>query len=56
MTFGELLVKLQALTEEQLNMDAVILCEDVMEFIPVSGFTVVQETDVLDEDHPVIVA
>jgi hypothetical protein len=56
MTFRELLVKLQALTEDQLDMDAVVLRDDVLEYVPVSKFTVVLETDVLDETHPVIVA
>jgi hypothetical protein len=56
MTFRELLVKLQSLTEEQLNMDAVVLRDDVLEFIPVSKLTMVLETDVLDETHPVIIA
>jgi hypothetical protein len=56
MTFRELLVKLQSLTEDQLDMDAVVLRDDVLEFIPVSKLTMVLETDVLDETHPVIIA
>jgi hypothetical protein len=56
MTYKELLQQLQQLTEEQLNCDVAICCEDDEdEYYQASVELVfVTETDVLDKDHPVI--
>ena len=55
MTYKELLNQLQQLNEEQLNSDVCIWDEDDDEFYQQDvDLLFVDETDVLDKDHPVI--
>ena len=55
MTYQELLNQLQQLNEEQLNSDVCIWDEDDDEFYQQDvDLLFVDETDVLDKDHPVI--
>ena len=55
MTYQELLNQLQQLNEEQLNSDVCIWDEDDDEFYQQDvDLLFVDETDVLDVDHPII--
>jgi len=57
MTYKELLQQLQQLTEEQLNCDVAICCEDDEDEYYQASVELVFVTDecqVLDVDHPVI--
>ena len=57
MTYKELLLQLQQLTEEQLNSDVAICSEDDEDEYYQAGVELVFATDecqVLDVDHPII--
>lgn len=55
MTYKELLAELQKLNEEQLNSDVCIWDEDDDEFYQQDvDLLFVDETDVLDVNHPII--
>ena len=55
MTYQELLAELQKLNEEQLNSDVCIWDEDDDEFYQQDvDLLFVDETDVLDVNHPII--
>jgi hypothetical protein len=55
MTYKEFLAKLQKLNEEQLNQDVAIWDEDNDEFYQQDvDLLFVDDTDVLDVDHPII--
>ena len=56
MTYEELIEKLNSMTEEQKKLDVSIYVSDICEFYPVSRIEVTKEDDVLDKDHPFIVA
>lgn len=53
MTYKELLAKLQNLTDEQLGDTVTIFIGD--EYYPISHSEVIEETDVLDENHFLLV-
>ena len=53
MTYRELIEQLEKLTEEQLNCTVTV--EDInYEEYHAGNFDIVVESDVLDEDHPVL--
>lgn len=54
MTYRELLESLSLLTEVQLDMNVSIRDVYQDEYYPATNFYVETETDVLDENHPVI--
>ena len=55
MTYQELLDKLQAMTQEQLGMDVTVHSYTMDETFAVAQlFFADKDSDVLDEDHPVL--
>lgn len=52
MTYKTLLDKLSKLNQEQLNMDVTIYIHD--EYYPATRLFISLDSDVLDDDHPVI--
>ena len=56
MTYRALLASLKKFSEEDLDKDVTIFHDDLnAEFYPATSVGVVEETDVLDKGHPVIV-
>ena len=54
MTYRELAAFLVTLSEEQLNMDVTVYDTQQDEYFMSEGIRVVADTDVLDDNHPVI--
>ena len=54
MTYRELAAFLSTLSEEQLNMDVTVYDTQQDEYFMSAGLSVVADTDVLDDNHPVI--
>jgi len=54
MTYRELLENLKNLSENQLDMDVSVRDVQTDEYFSGSSFVITDETDVLDENHPVI--
>ena len=54
MTYRELLENLKNLSENQLDMDVSVRDVQTDEHFSGSSFVITDETDVLDENHPVI--
>ncbi len=58
MTYKELLEKLKILPEEQLNLDVTVVAinayKQLDEFYKAGPFLILQDSDVLDKDHPII--
>ena len=52
LTYRGLLGHLQVMDEEQLNSIVTIYSKDIDEYFPVQDINFVEETDVLDKNHP----
>jgi len=55
MTYKELLERLKGLSEEQLNCDVTVYDDYGDEYHGWVEFGIVEETDVLDKDHPILI-
>ena len=56
MTYRHLLKELQELSPTQLEQDVTIHLSEVDEYVPAWAVGIAVETDVLDEDHIVLVS